>query len=92
MDKIVALGLLLTAAGGASVYLASPNQRWRTAPWPTRPARAAGALLLAAGLFVLLQVLRPAAGSFVFVHWLMLLFVLFPYLGALRGARRETGS
>lgn len=88
MNGIVALGLLLAAAGCASVYLASPNQRWRTAPWPARPARAAGALLLAAGLLVLLQVLRPAAGSFVFVHWLMLLFVLFPYLGALRSARR----
>jgi len=48
--------------------------------------------LLAAGLIVLLQVLRPAAGSFVFVHWLMLLFVLFPYLGALRSARRRTSS
>jgi uncharacterized iron-regulated membrane protein len=46
LNWIVALGLLLAAAGCASVYLASPNQRWRTAPWPTRPARAAGALLL----------------------------------------------
>jgi uncharacterized membrane protein HdeD (DUF308 family) len=92
LNGIVALGLLLTAAGGASVYLASPNQRWRHNHWPARPARAAGALLLAAGLLVLLQVLRPAAGSFVFVHWLMLLFVLFPYLGALRGTCRESGS
>lgn len=92
MDGIVALGLLLATAGCASVYLASPNQRWRDAPWPARPARAAGALLLAAGLVVMLQVLRPAAGSFVFVHWLMLQFVLFPYLGALRSARRGSSS
>jgi hypothetical protein len=91
LDRNVILGLLLAAAGCASVYLASPNQRWRVAPWPAWPARAAGALLLAAGLIVLLQVLRPAAGSFVFVHWLMLLLVLFPYLGALRGARQGTG-
>lgn len=91
MNGEVALGLMLAAAGCASVYLASPNQRWRATPWPAWPARGAGALLLVAGLIMLLQVLRPAAGSFVFVHWLMLLFVLFPYLGALRGARRRTG-
>lgn len=92
MDGIVAFGLLLAAAGCTGIYLASPNQRWRTAPLPARPARAAGTLLLAAGLIVLLQALRPAAGSFVFIHWLMLLFVFFPYLGALRVSRRKTPS
>lgn len=92
MNRIVALGLLLAACGCASIYLASPNQRWRLAPWPARPARVAGGLLLAAGLIVLLRALQPAAGSFVFVHWLMLLFVLFPYLGALRSVHRGGGS
>lgn len=92
MNWIVALGLLLATAGSASIYLASPNQRWLVAPWPARHARTAGTLLLAAALIVLLQVLRPAAGCFVFLHWLMLLFVLFPYLGALRSARRRTAA
>ncbi len=88
MDGTIALGLLLAAAGCAGIYLASPNQRWRAAPWPARPARAVGILMLAAGLSAFLQVLRPAAAGFVFVHWLMLLFVLFPYLGALMVSRR----
>lgn len=91
MDGTVAFGLLLAAAGCAGIYLASPNQRWRAAPWPVgrvKATRAAGALLLAAGLVAFLRTLQPAAAIFVFVHWLMLLFVLFPYLGALRAARR----
>lgn len=90
MNGHFALGLLLAAAGCVSVYLASPHQRWRAAPWPARPARAAGALLLVAGLVAFLQVLQAPAASFVLVHWLMLLFVLFPYLGALRSARRQS--
>lgn len=92
MNRVVALGLLLTACGCASIYLASPNQCWRVVSWSARPARTAGVLLLAAGLIMLLQVLQPAAGSFVFGHWLMLLFVLFPYLGALHSARRRADS
>lgn len=89
MNGHLALGLLLAAAGCACVYLASPHQRWRAAPWPARPARAAGGLLLVAGLAAFLQVLQTAAASFVFVHWLMLLFVLFPYLGALLSSRHD---
>lgn len=88
MAGSVALGLALAAAGCASIYLASPHQRWRAAPWPAQPARWAGALLLPAGLIALLQGLQAAAASFVLLHWVMLLLVLFPYLGALMAARR----
>ncbi len=88
MNGYFVLGLLLAATGCVCVYLASPNQRWRAAPWPAGPARLAGALLLVGGLAALLQVFQAPAASFIFVHWLMLLFVLFPYLGALRSARR----
>ena len=77
MNGFLALGLFFAAAGGVSIYLASPNQRWRAAPW------------LVSGLFALLRVLQAPAAAFVFVHWLMLLFILFPYLGALLAARRE---
>ena len=87
MTLFISLGLLASLLGSIAIYLASPNQRWRSASWPARPARAAGLLLLAAGLIALLQTMRPAAGSFVFIHWLMLLFVLFPYLGAWLGWR-----
>lgn len=92
MNTFTLIGLLTSLLGSTAIYLASPNQRWRAAPWPARPARTAGILLLAAGLIALLQAMRPAAGSFVFVHWLMLLFVLFPYLGALLVSRRKTRS
>lgn len=88
MDGNVVLGLVLAAAGCIGIYLASPNQRWRVAPWPAAPSRAAGAVLLVTGLAALLQALKGPAAAFVFVHWLMLLFVLFPYLGALLPARR----
>lgn len=88
MESSVALGLSLAAAGCASFYLASPHQRWRAASWPARPGRWAGALLLAAGLVALLQGLQAAAASFVLLHWVMLLLVLFPYLGALMAMRR----
>lgn len=90
MNGYFALGLLLAAAGCACVYLASPNQRWRAEPWPARPTRVVGAALLVAALAAFLHVLQAAAASFVFVHWLMLLFVLFPYLGALRSAPRRS--
>lgn len=89
MNGIVVLGMLLAAAGCASFYLASPNQYWLGESWPVWPARIAGVLLLLAGLVALLNVFQPAAGSFIFLHWLMLLFVLFPYLGALRLALRR---
>ncbi|MDR2112503.1 MAG: hypothetical protein LBQ62_05300 [Candidatus Accumulibacter sp.] len=92
MNGYTAFGLLLAAAGGACVYLASPNQCWRAAPWPAavnKAARAGGALLLIAGLAALRHVLQAPAACFVFAHWLMLLFVLFPYLGALLCARRN---
>jgi len=92
LDVNVAPGLLLAAAGCAGIYLASPHQRWLAASWPALPARVAGVLLLVAGLVALLQVLQAAAAAFVFVHWLMLLFVIFPYLGALRVSRRESRS
>jgi hypothetical protein len=90
MDISVMTGLLASLLGSAALYLASPHQRWLATPWPRGRARVAGSLLLAAGLAAMLHTLQPAAGVFVFLHWLMLLFVAFPYLGALRGTHRKT--
>lgn len=86
MNTFTLIGLLAPLLGSTALYLASPNQRWLATPWPARPARAAGGLCLAVGLHALLQTLQAAAGVFVFVTWLMLLCVLFPYIGALRFA------
>lgn len=87
MRPVLALGLLLAAAGCLSIYLGAAHQRLAARRWPPRPARIAGALLLAVALATLLQDLRPVAACFVFGTWAMLVFVLLPYLGALRALR-----
>lgn len=78
------LAFALAWAGCTSVYLASPNQRWRQRPWPAKPARAAAAVLLLASLFTFGQALQATAAVFVFVTCLMLTFAVLPYLSALR--------
>lgn len=83
MAGMTALGLLLALAGCTGIYLASPNQRWLAAAWPALPARIGGGLLLAAGLAALLRDFQAVVAGFVLATWLMLLFVLLPYLGAL---------
>ncbi|MCE1169919.1 MAG: hypothetical protein LWW84_01100 [Azovibrio sp.] len=83
MNAYTFTGLLLSLAGGTAIYLASPNQRWRRRPLPRTPARLGGTLLLALGCFSLTRVLQPLTTSFVFITWLMLVFTLLPYIGAL---------
>ena len=82
--SLVSLGLLLALAGCLSIYLGAAHQRLAARRWPARPARIAGALLLAAALAVLLRALQPATAFFVFGTWAMLLFVLLPGLSALK--------
>jgi len=77
------LGLLTTLAGSASLYLASPNQRWAPRPWPARPARAAAWLLWAAAIGLFGRGLHPLAAAFCFATALMLTLTLLPYAGAL---------
>ncbi len=89
MDIFILLALLISLLGTASIYLASPNQRWRPAPLPACSARIFGVIFLTMGLAFLLNALQAAAAFFVFIHWLMLLFVLFPYFGALLATRRK---
>lgn len=89
MNAFILLALVLALAGCSSLYLASPHQRWRTAPWPARPARWLGAALLLASLFAFGQVMQASAAAFSFVTTLMLIFVLLPYGGALLSAGRE---
>lgn len=86
MATALPLGLLLALAGSLAIYLASPNQRWLARPLMGRPARVAGFILLALGLLSLRQSLQATPAVFVLVTWAMLLFVLWPYLGALRPA------
>ncbi|MDD3483063.1 hypothetical protein [Azovibrio restrictus] len=83
MNAYTFTGLLLSLAGSTAIYLASPNQRWRQHPLPRRSARLLGILLLTLGCFSLTRVLQPLTTSFVFITWLMLVFTLLPYIGAL---------
>ncbi len=84
MNGPLALAFAAAWAGCASIYLASPNQRWRPAPWPAKPARAAGAALLLISLLAFGQAMLALTAVFAFVTSVMLGFALLPYLGALR--------
>jgi len=86
---IVVLALISTILGCACLYLASPNQKWRSRPLPRAPLRAAGSLLLAAGLAAWVAALRPLSGFFVALHVAMVCLFAFPYIAALRAARRR---
>lgn len=86
MAGATAIALLLALAGSLAIYLASPNQRWLAVAWPSGPARVGGALLLLAAWPLLRQHLQATVAGFMLATWLMLLFVLLPYLGALRTA------
>lgn len=89
MMSAFAGGLLLSLAGCVCIYLAAKHQRLVSRRWPAKPARGAGALLLAAALLALLRTLQPAAAVFVLGTWAMLLFTLLPCLGALKALRRD---
>ena len=86
---IEALALLLTIAGCACFYLASPHQRWLSRPAPARPLRVAASLLLAAALVVWITALRVLPGLFVTLHVTMVCLFACPYVTALRGAGRR---
>lgn len=81
----LSLGLLLALAGSLAFYLASPNQRWRRTPLPARPTCVAGASCLLAALLALAQAMQPVVAVYSLLTWLMLLWILLPYLGALLG-------
>jgi len=86
----VALGLGLVVAGAASLYLASPHQRWLAAPLPARPARAVALALLVASPIAFSRAMQMVPAVFTFVASLMLLLVLLPYVGgALVALRRR---
>jgi hypothetical protein len=86
---VAVLALALTIGGCVCFYLASPNQKWRSQPFPRAPLWAASSLLLAAGLAAWIAALRPLAGFFVTLHIAMVCLFVFPYSTALRNFGRR---
>lgn len=84
------LGLLISLSGFLCLYLASPNQLWLNKPWGLRAALLIGLILICSGLYLLAQPLSLLAAIFTLLHWVMLLAVLSPYLGALLRNRKKT--
>lgn len=89
MKLFVLIGLALVSLGCVCIYLASPNQRWLSAPWRARSARWVGSVLLLGGGVALAREMQLLTTIFVFVTVLMLLFSVLPYLGALLSIRRR---
>jgi len=88
MTRLHSLILVAAFAGCFCIYCASPNQRWRRAPWPAALARTVGGALLALSAWTCLRVYSTVAALFVFGTVLMGFFCFIPYLGALIGLRR----
>ena len=82
------LGLLAAALAGLCLYASSPHQRLWAASWPQRPARLASAVLLAAGWLAFAQDMQRLTATFRFCTMLMLVLVVWPYIGALLHVRR----
>jgi hypothetical protein len=88
MSGVLLGGLTLALAGCACFYLASPHQGLLRAPWPAKPARGGGALLLAGSLAALSQTLRVLPAVFLFCAAVMTFLMLLPYLSALAASLR----
>lgn len=88
MTPTILTALLIEFLAGLALHLSSPHQRMLVRPLRAKPARLVGAALLVIALAAFLSALHPAVAVYVHVTWLMLLFVLFPYAGALLALRQ----
>lgn len=75
---------IVIASGAASLYLGAPNQRWLSRRLPARLSRAAGVALLLLGVVLWSEAVHLSTAIFATVVLTMLLFIIFPCLGALR--------
>jgi hypothetical protein len=70
--------------GAAGFYLGAQNQRWLSRSLPGLWSGVAGAALLLFGVFLWSQVVQLSTAIFAALALVMLLFIAFPCLGALR--------
>ena len=89
MNASTSVALAAALAGCACIHLTSPNQRWRLAPLPGRPARGAGLALLVMSWLSLRQDMQAITATFTFASMLILIFILLPYLGAFIAMKRD---
>jgi hypothetical protein len=82
------IAFLCCFAGTVLLYLASPQQRLRTVPLPTR-ARLAALACAAGGLAAWIHAEGPGAGAFGALTASMLGWVALPYLAWRFGPRGE---
>ncbi len=88
MPLFTLLGLLAATLAGLCLYAASPHQRLWAANWPQRPARLASAALFLASWLAFTQDMQRLTATFMFCTMLMLVLVVWPYIGALLHVRR----
>jgi len=89
MTTSTLIGLALSLAACLAVYLATPNQRWRAAPWPRWPAHAAGLALCVLAWLCLAQGRQALTATLMLYTTLMICGVLLPCSGALLGLRKK---
>ncbi|MAX53888.1 MAG: hypothetical protein CMH22_18075 [Methylophaga sp.] len=82
------LALMLSFGGSVCVYLASRHQLWLNKVWPAPYLRYIGLILLGISLVLVITTMQLVAGVFMLLVWVMLLLVLFPYIGAWKSLRR----
>jgi hypothetical protein len=75
---------IAVAMGAASLYLGAQNQRWLSRPLPGLWSGVAGAALLLLGVFLWSQTVQLTTAIFGTLALVMLLFIAFPCLGAVR--------
>lgn len=83
--------LLLSFVGCVCIYLASRHQLWlkSTITWPAPRLRHIGLIQLSISLMLVITSMQFVAGLFILLIWVMLLLVLFPYIGAWKSLRRS---
>lgn len=72
------------ASGAASLYLGAPNQRWLSRRLPAWTSRVIGVALLLLGTVLWRETVQLSTAIFATLVLTMLLFIVFPCLGALR--------
>ncbi|MCW8125549.1 hypothetical protein [Microbulbifer halophilus] len=82
----------LIALGSLALYLASPNQRLLSRPFPRRPLAIGGSVALVAALSLQLQYSGAAAAVFIVVTGAMLIWTLLPMAIAYWRHRRQANN